>query len=288
VVVFLKTLVILLLAVVVFGGGGFATYWLFIKPDVDLQREMESPSAARPAFEDTTLPEYQKCLAVEAAGDLLASRRSFLDFVESYPDAPSAEDARFRIGRIQAELLFAPRMTPEKQSYVVKAGDGIQRITQRLKCPTDLFLALNPLESTALKVGQKLMYMPHEFTVEVDRKASKVLVLWRKEFFGQYRITETQGAVLLGGSVKKGTAPVTVKVMDKPGWVEGKRVSGSEAATAGTHRWIVFQSSAHTLYGVDPSSEAALQKPNSGYGLPPEAIRLLAAVLSKNDLVVIR
>lgn len=285
---FLRTLVILVLAAAVFGGGGYATFFLFVKPERDLQRELESPDTARPALEDTTLPEFQKCLAVAAAGDLLAARRSFLDFVDSYPDSPSAEEARFRVGEIQQQLFFAPRMTPEKQVYIVKPGDGIKRVTQRLKCSLDLLLSMNPLESTSLKVGQRLMYMPGEFSVEINRRASKVVVFWRKEFFGQYRILETQGSVQAGAVVKRGVQPLTVKVADKPGWVEGKRVAGTEAIVAGNRRWIVFQSGGHTLYGLEDASEGHAPKPNSGYGIPPDAIRLLAAVLSKNDSVVIR
>jgi hypothetical protein len=285
---FLKTLVILVLAAGVFGGGGYFTYLLFVKPDVELQKELQSPGTARPAIEDTTLPEFQKCLVVEAAGDPLATRRSFLDFVDAYPDSPNSEEARFRVGKIQADLLFAPRMTPEKRVYNVRAGDGIQRVSQRLKCPIDLFLALNRLEGTALKVGQRLMYIPSDFSVEIDRRMAKVVVYWQKQFFGQYRILETQGSAQIGPGIKKGTPPSTVKVGDKPGWIDGKRVSGLEAATAGSRRWIVVHSSVHTLYGLVDASEDPAPKPSSGYGVSSDAIRLLAVVLNKNDAILVR
>lgn len=285
---FLKTLVILVLAAAVFGGGGYATYLLFVKPDLELQRELQSPATARPALEDSTLPEFQKCLAVEATGDLLAARRSFLDFAEAYPDSPNAEEARFRVGKIQEQLFFAHRMTPEKQVYVVRPGDGIQRVSHRLKCPTELLLLMNPMENTALKVGQRLMFIPYEFSVEIDRRAAKVILFWKKEFFAQFRIEAVQGSAQMGTGIKKGTPPITVKVMDKPGWVDGKRVAGPDAVSAGDKRWIVFQSASHTLYGLSQNPEGGAPKPSSGYGVSSEAIRLLAAVLSKNDSVVIR
>ncbi len=285
---FLRILVIVLLAAAVFGGGGYSTYLLFVKPDLELQRDLQSPDSARPAFEDSTLPEFQKCLAVEASGDALATRRSFLDFADSYPDSPNAEEARFRVGKIQEELLFANRMTPEKKTYSVRSGDGIQRISQRIKCPVELLLLMNPTDGTALKVGQRLMFIPYEFSVEIDRRAAKVVIFWRKEFFAQFRIEAVQGAAQTGPSIKKGTPPVTVKVADKPGFVDGKRVAGPDAVRAGDKRWIVFQSPSHTLYGLSSNPEGAAPKPSSGYGVSPEAIRLLAAVLSKNDPVVIR
>ncbi len=285
---FLRTLVILVLAAAVFGGGGYATYLLFVKPDVDLQRELDSPATARPALEDTTLPEFQKCLAVEATGDLLATRRSFLDFAESYPDSPNAEEARFRVGKIQQQLFFAPRMTPEKQAYTVKSGDGIKRVCQRLKCHSDLLLAMNPLENTSLKVGQRLLFMQNEFAVEIDRRAAKVVVFWQKQFYGQYQIVSTQGTAQIGLGIKKGAPPVTAKVSDKPGWIEGKRVAAADAAAAGNRRWIVIQPSVYTLYGHEEASEEAAPKPNNGYGVSAEAIRFLAAILNKNDSVVIR
>ena len=139
-VTFLKTLIVLSLVLVVFGGAGYLGYNLYLKPEQELRRELESPESAPPAIVDTTLPEFQKCLGIEAVGDPLASRRAFLDFAEMYPDSPSAEEARFRVGRAQVTLLLSGKMTPDKLVYTVKSGDNLNRLCNRLKCPADLLL----------------------------------------------------------------------------------------------------------------------------------------------------
>ena len=286
-VTFLKTLIVLGLALVVFGGAGYLGYNLYLKPEEELRKELESPQSAPPAIVDTTLPEFQKCLDIEAIGDPLASRRAFLDFAETYPDSPSAEEARFRVGRAQVALLLSGKMTPEKLTYTVKAGDNLNRLCSRLKCPADLLLQMNHLETSNLRVGHRLVYTPANFSVHIDRPMAKVVVRRAGEFFGQYRILAVEGSAKIG-MVKKGNETIAVKVLDKPGWLNGARLASSDKAYLDSARWIVFQPGGHTLYGVLTNQEQPLSKPSSGYGVEPEAIRLLAAILGKNDTVSIR
>jgi hypothetical protein len=284
---FLKTLIVLGLALVVFGGAGYFAYNLYLKPEEELRRELESPQSAPPAIVDTTLPEFQKCLDIEAVGDHLASRRAFLEFAETYPDSPSAEEARFRVGRAQAALLLSGKMTPDKLTYTVKAGDNLNRLCSRLKCPADLLLQMNHLESSNLRVGNRLIYTTANFSVHIDRPLAKVVVRRAGEFFGQYRILAVEGSAKIG-IPKKGNETIAVKVLDKPGWLNGARLASNDKAYMDSARWIVFQPGGHTLFGVSGDPDQPLAKPSSGYGVDPEAIRLLAAVLGKNDTVSIR
>ena len=286
-VTFLKTLIVLSLALVVFGGAGYLGYNLYLKPEQELRRELESPESAPPAIVDTTLPEFQKCLGIEAVGDPLASRRAFLDFAEMYPDSPSAEEARFRVGRAQVTLLLSGKMTPDKLVYTVKSGDNLNRLCNRLKCPADLLLQMNHLESSNLRAGERLVYTPANFSVHIDRPLAKVVVRRAGEFFGQYRILSVEGSTKIG-IPKKGNDTISVKVTDKPGWLNGARVASNEKAYLASARWIVLQPGSHTIYGVSSNQEEPLAKPSSGYGVEVEAIRLLAAVLGKNDTVSIR
>ena len=130
---FLKGLFVLCLTVAVFGGGGYYTYLLYIHPEVELDREKKSPGQMQPAFTDPTLAEFQKCVDIEAIGDPLASRRSYADFLDTYPDSTKAEDARTRLGALQAALLLSPRASPEKQVLIVKSGDVLNKLSHRLK-----------------------------------------------------------------------------------------------------------------------------------------------------------
>jgi hypothetical protein len=285
---FLKALVVITLAAVVFGGGGYATYLFVMETELKLAKGNQEPSVAAPEFVDPTLAEYQKCLQIEATGDPLATRRAYAEFVDAYPDSSKFEEARNRLGVLQMSLLFAPRATPEKEIYVVKPGDSLTKVSHRLKTSPELLAEINQLDGVNLRVGQRLYAVPANFTVSVDRVASRILVQREGHFFAQYPILATLGSARVGPP-KKGTAqPVAAKVHDKPAWQAGQRLLFGEKGYREAARWIVLQPPSHTIYTVPESPSDVVPKPNSGYGLAPEAVRELSALLQKNDTVTIR
>jgi LysM repeat protein len=285
---FLKGLFVLLLAVAVFGGGGYFTYKLYIHPEIQLQREQNEPAAALPTLRDPTVTEYQKCLQVEGSGDPLAARRSYVDFLDAYPDSTKAEEARYRLSSLQTALLLAPRASPEKRAYIVKSGDVLNKLSTRLKTSPELLLEINQLESSNLRVGQRLFYTSANFTASIDRSASKVVVMRENEFFCQFQILSTQGNAHLGPPKKGAAVIINAKVQDKPCWKEGQRIGFGEKGFREASRWIVLQPPGHTLFAEPGDSGANFPKPPSGYGLEPEAVRQLSALLRKNDAVTIR
>lgn len=285
---FFKGLFVLLLTAAVFGGGGYYTYLLYIHPDIELEREKNSPSPPPPAFTDPTLAEYQKCLQIEAVGDPLASRRGFIEFLDNYPDSSKADEARTRLGAIQTSLLFSPRATPDKQITIVKPGEVLNKLSHKLKTSPELLAEINHLETPNLRVGQRLYSVPSNFSAQIDRPASKVTVLRDGEFFTQYPILGTQGNAHVG-TVKKGAAAlITAKVQDKPGWKDGTRINFGEKGFKDSIRWVVLSPPGHALYTMPVDSSDNLPKPPSGYGLAPNAVRELSALLRKNDTVTIK
>ncbi len=285
---FLKGLFILLLAAAVFGGGGYYTYRLYIHPEIELQQEKNSPAKPPPAIQDPTVAEYQKCLQMEATGDPLAARRSYVDFLDAYPDSSKAEDARYRLGAIQSALLLSPRATPDKLSYTVKPGDVLNKLAHKLKTSPELMLEINHLESVNLRVGQRVFYAEANFSVTIDRPAAKVVVLRDHSFFCQFPILGAQGNARVGPQKKGGAVPLSVKVQDKPLWREGQRLGFGEKGHREASRWIVFQPAGHTLFENNADGTPGAPKPPSGYGLEVEAVRVLSALLRKGDTVTIR
>lgn len=284
---FLKGLFILLLAAAVFGGGGYFTYQLYIHPEIELQQEKNSPARPLPAIQDPTVAEYQKCLQMEAAGDPLAARRSYIDFLDAYPDSSKAEEARYRLGGIQAAILLSPHASPDKLAYTVKPGDVLNKLAHRLKTSPELLLEINQLESVNLRVGQRVFYAEANFSVSIDRAAAKVVVLRDHSFFCQFPIVEVLGNARIGPQ-KKAPPPLSAKVQDKPSWKDGQRLGFGEKGYRDATRWIVFQPAGHTLFENEADGTPAAPKPPSGYGLHPEAVRVLYALLRKGDTVTIQ
>lgn len=285
---FLKGVFVLLLAAVVFGGGGYFTYRLYIHPEMELVQDQKTGGTAQPAFVDPTIAEYQKCLQMESAGDPLAARRTYSEFLENYPDSSKAEEARGRYGAIQTALLLSPRASPDKQVYIVKQGDVLNKVCARFKTSPELLAEINQLENTNLRVGQRLYVAPAGFSAVIERGTSKLVVMRNGDFFTQYPILGTQGNAKLGPPKKGAYSPVSARVQDKPSWKEGQRIGFGEKGYRESARWIVLQPPGHTLYAITPGSGEAAPKPPSGYGLDPDAIRELSALLRKNDPVTIR
>ncbi|NBV87217.1 MAG: LysM peptidoglycan-binding domain-containing protein, partial [Verrucomicrobia bacterium] len=218
-------MVITLLATVVFGGGGYATYLFLMETEIKLAKDKDSPAPASAQFVDTTLAEYQKCLQMEAAGDPLATRRAYAEFLDSYPDSSKFEEVRQRLGALQVTLLLAPRATPEKDIYIVKPGDSLTKVSHRLKTSPELLAQINQLEGVNLRVGQRLYSVPTQFSAIIDRGAAKVVVLKSGEFFTQYPILAAVGSARIGPQKKAPAAPLTAKVHDKPAWSGGQRLA---------------------------------------------------------------
>lgn len=285
---FLKGLFVLLLATAVFGGGGYYTYLLYIHPEIELEKDKTSGAQTQPAFKDPTLEEFQKCLQIESVGDPLASRRSYAEFLDNYPDSSKADEARTRLGAIQSSLLFSPRATPEKQIIIVKPGEVLNKLSHKLKTSPELLLAINHLETPNLRVGQRLYSVPSNFSALIDRASSKVTVLRDKEFFTQYPILETKGNAHVGPLKKGAPTMLSAKVQDKPGWKDKVRLNFGEKGFTESTRWVVLSPPSHTLYSVSSNPSETPPTPPSGYGLAPEAVRELSALLRKNDTVTIK
>jgi hypothetical protein len=108
------------------------------------------------------------------------------------------------------------------------------------------------------------------------------------EFFTQYPILGTQGNAHVGTMKKGAPTMLTAKVQDKPGWKDGVRVSFGEKGFADSTPWVVMSPPGHTLYSESTNPNDTPPKPPSGYGLSPEAVRELSALLRKNDTVTIK
>ncbi|MEI6871886.1 MAG: LysM peptidoglycan-binding domain-containing protein [Verrucomicrobiota bacterium] len=285
---FLKALVITLLATVVFGGGGYATYLFLMETEIKLAKDKDSPAAAAPQFVDTTLAEYQKCLQMEAAGDPLATRRAYSEFLDAYPDSSKFDEVRERLGTLQVSLLMAPRATPEKEIYVVKPGDSLTKVSHRLKTSPELLAQINQLEGVNLRVGQRLYSVPAQFSALIDRGAAKIIVLKSGEFFAQFPILSASGSARIGSQKKGSPTVLTAKVHDKPAWSAGQRLAFGDKGFQEASRWIVMQPPNHSIFAVSDAPSETVPKPASGYGIAPEAVRTLSALLQKNDSVTIR
>lgn len=245
---------------------------------------------------DPTVPDFNKIVELQKAGKMQEAKAGFSDFIERYPESTKQEEAKNRLGEINTTLLFSNAPSPEKQTYVVKSGDVITRVAAKTKTSPELLMKVNNLNGIMLRIGQQLTIVPAEFSLVIERRNRKVVLLYKGKFFKQYAI-RTEPSAPAAQSGKKGTASTPAKlpkvagrVSDKISWLNGSRVSFSDKGYENSDHWIVIQPSGHSLYTdrePGPNEPKPQKPPGGGYGLPAEPMQELAALVSKNTPVTI-
>jgi LysM repeat protein len=283
-----KALILIVLIVAVFGSAAYWTYELFLRPQQELKEDKRLPPAPPPP--DPALPEFQKCVSLQKERKLLEARSALEQFIDHNPQSSKVEEAKDRLGEINTDIFFTNIQAPEKQIYLVKSGDVLNRVAQRLKTTPELITRENNLTGTMLRIGQKLMVTPVEFSVVLSKRAMKMSLYNRGKFFKQYPIRSLPPQQ----AAAKKTTPAAVqrvvgKVTEKMAWSQdGKRVIFSDKEYAGAAHWIVFSIPGNTLYSApDEGSRQKVNKPPTGIGLAPEHMEELAVLLSKGNPVTI-
>jgi LysM repeat protein len=283
----LKALIILVLIVVVFGSGAYWTYELFVRPQKDLKEEKLLPPEPPPP--DPAVPEFEKAVALHKEGRLLEARTALQEFLAHNPSSTKVEEAREHLGEINIDITLSTRPAPEKELYIVKSGDVLNRVAARMKTTSELIMRSNNLSDVMLRIGQKLMISPVEFSLVVRKREGKVIVLNKGVFFKQYPIRTLPAQA--AAATKKPAHPepkITGRISEKIAWSpEGLRVTFSDKQYPQATHWIVSVAG-HTLYSdPGPNATVKVNKPPTGLGLAPEHMEELAALLSKGNPVTI-
>lgn len=289
----MKALFIIVLAIAIFGSGAYFTYEMFIRPKQALKAEKELPPPPPPP--DPTVAEFEKARAVRSkAGKTIEAREALASFVERYPESTKIDDAKNLLGEINLSLFLSPVLTPEKQVYIVKPGDVITKVANRLKVPPELLMRANNLKGSMLMIGQKLTYAPADFSIVISRKREKVTVFNKGRFFKQYAVRSWPPIhtrkVLPAGQKAPPLLKQLGKVTHKNAYLDGQTVTFTEKGFWDANFWIAINIAGCTLY--PESDENAPETPNSkppngGIALDLSALTELGALLSLGDPVTL-
>jgi LysM repeat protein len=282
-----KALIILVFACLIFGTSGYFAYELFYKPQLALKLEKDAP--ATPIPPDPTLPDYEKCVALKRQGKLLEARTAFYDFLEHFPESTKLEDARNDLGDINSRIFLTPIPSPEKGVYLVKSGDVITRVANKNKSTPELIMRANGLTGSMLRIGQKLLLPPANFSILISRKQNKVILTNDGKFFKQYPILKWPPQI---PPYKKG-GPLMQKqvgkVIEKIAWLDGGRVIFTDKGFERSTHWIAVTVKHCTLYpDLPPDADPKkTNKPPSGIALSPQATAELGAMLVRGNPVIL-
>ncbi len=252
----MKWLFALLLAVIIFGSAAFFGYHIIVKPELAVRAEQSGEGPAQAERPDVSAPEFEAAAKLRQEGKLNEARQAFTAFLQKYPNSRRGEDAKDMLGDTNMDILLSKYPSPEKQEYIVKSGDVLARVANKMKTTPELIMRTNNLSGTMLRIGDKLLISHPEFSLFLQRKGQTVVLLDKGQFFKRYKVKTLK----LG---PKQAPRITTKVAEVLAWRDGKRVGFGTKEYIGSIRWIRLAAPGYYLY-----AEPEPGKPEPG-GVPP-------------------
>ena len=271
-----KALILLFLCVLIFLPAAFFSYELFVKPRQLAKEDIAQGTPTPPP--DPSLPELARCQAIEDSGKLVEARDAFANFVENNPNSTAIERARDELGRINTAIFFSDYRSPEKLEYVVQKGDVLMKIAMKMKTTSELIMRSNNMSGTMLHIGRHLLISQPNFSLVLNRKEKKVVLLNNGKFFKQY------SALTWGAPPPRTSAPLNGRVREKLAWKNGAQVALGSKDYPGSARWIELGVPNYTLYSQGDDKSA---KPPGGIELEQGDIEELSTLLNRNVPVTI-
>lgn len=258
----MKWLFVLFLAIIIFGGAAWFGYNFVFKEDIQVAKEQRGEITPEPRI-DLSLPEYEAAAKLRQEGKIPEARAALTAFVQKYPTSPHADEAKDLLGEVNISIFLSRTPSPEKEEYVVKPGDVINKVARKMKTTPELIMRMNNMSGTMLHIGEHLLVSHPDFAIVVQRKQNMLTLLNHGGFFKQYHIRELK-IPAKGGKVQ-------TKVAEVMAWRDGKRVGFGTKEFIGSTRWIRLSSQSYTIYSVPDSAHQVVQPP------PPQGIGLAAA-----------
>lgn len=254
----LKVLVILFLVAVIIGGGAGAYWLLVLKPKQDIADLPTRPAGQ--STPDPSTPEFEKIRTLRDGHQLTEARTALAAFLTRYPDSSHRQESETMLGDINLEAVFSPQPGPDKEIYVVRSGDTLDRVARHGKTTAELIYRASGLTKTNLQIGQKLV-IPHlDLSIEIRLADRRVILLNRGQFFRSYTIRSLKVPT-------KKNIEIKTKVGEKRAFRNGVGVVPFTKEYPGSLRQILFSGQpVYTVFG-EPEEGSTDKPPANGLGL---------------------
>src|SRR6059058_2002129 len=145
----MKWFFVLFLAIIIFGGAAWFGYNFVFKEDIQVRKEQRGEVTPEQRL-DLTLPEFEAAAKLRQEGKIPEARAALTAFIQKYPSGQHAEEAKDLLGEVNVGILLSRTPSPEKEEYIVKPGDVLQRVAHKVKSTPELIMRMNNMSSTML------------------------------------------------------------------------------------------------------------------------------------------
>jgi lipoprotein-anchoring transpeptidase ErfK/SrfK len=195
-------------------------------------------------------------LLIEAAqfkdqDKLLEAREKAHEVLTASQNPEALKGAEALLGALNIRILLNPIPAPEKVEYIVKSGDVLSKIAQRMKTTAELIARGNGIQNNMIRLRQRLLITQGTFRIVVDKSDNDLLVLFNDRFFKRYRVGTGQF-----NKTPVGTFKVNDKIVDPVWWrPDGKAIPFGDPENLLGTRWISLNIRSYGIHGTwEPES----------------------------------
>ena len=228
-------ILVFVIALALLGGTFLAAYWFY--DTIDRPERRAEDELKRRVREVATLPapdpaatSFQKALDALTAGEIDSTHDQLTRLMKVYPSSPRLPEVRRILGEINLDRLFSRSPMPGKRDYIVKPGDSLARIEKGSLTTIPFLKQLNNLTGLNLQPGDRLVYQPLEFEVEIDLGTSMLIVRQKAAagldpvFFKEYPLTGAS----LPPNLPKTFKTIKTQIHEKVAWYDGRKLLPSD------------------------------------------------------------
>ncbi len=272
----IRLFIIAILASAIFGGAYYAVHTLYLEPQQRLAADKKLPAPTPPP--DPSIEEFARCQEIRRTSTSAAAKAAFERFLKEFPETKKKDAALDVIGEINSEEFFAAKMD-DSNTYVVKPGDSLSRVSLRTKLSVEMLVQLNKLRSDVLHPGQKLLAPDCDFRILLRQKTRRVVVTNGEKFFRHYPALSWPG----------GNKPNPIFLPKQTGRVIDKRALGERGASAkptdmgffAASHVLILSIPGHGIYSHNAESGTGPRPDGASIGLAPAHASEIAILIPK-------
>jgi len=182
-----------------------------------------------------------------AAGKWFEARVPLTRAILAAPEGADREQIKAALDKINEELVFSPRPTPDSVMHTVAPGDSYWLLSQKYNTPIGLLKRINKKTSDSLRARERLKVLQGEWSALVQKSKFRLIILFNNQYVKEFSV-----AIGQYDRTPEGVFEIDSK-QEKPVWYSpegGVYAYGDPKNILGT-RWLGFKDTADFRgYGI--------------------------------------